>query len=217
MTECNKKTPTLLKDKLNLIILKLKSIANINTDKELADIFGVESSLLTSWKRQRKEIPIQYLVDFCDKYKVSLDYLLRSEGIIDIDTNKNEDTILIHYYDSASDIFSFSYVTVPLWMIKGDPKNIKAIRSETNEMKTTAPVDSVIFIDTQSIKVAITPKTFLFTNRKDYFLRRVSINTKGEYYVSCENKHISDTTINPKTLEIVGELKGVLRWGIPNC
>lgn len=73
-----------------------------------------------------------------------------------------------------------------------------------------------MFIDEESKNVTSMPKTFLLTNGKDYFVRRVSLNTKSEYYSSCENEYLPDEIIKPGSIEIIGELKGVLNWNIPN-
>lgn len=212
MAKCNAKDSTLVKDKLNLIILKLKSIVNVKTDKHLADILGVDKNLFASWKHQRKEIPIQYLIDFCNIYNVSLDYLLRSG---EQEEEIGEDSIKMPYYEDYNFTGYYGYIITKKSFSKKntiDYTNLRAVKIDSNEMPRTIPRDSIGFFDFNIDKATSTPNIFLFQATGTIFLRELAITPNGEYFIRSENDKIEDIKIEPEKIEILAKLIGATKW-----
>lgn len=46
------------------------------TQRELAKAIGVHHIQWANYERRKNELPIRYLVAFCEHYKVSADYIL---------------------------------------------------------------------------------------------------------------------------------------------
>jgi len=59
---------------IDTILDEVKKIKNINTDADLARLFGVERNTVTNWKH-RESIPFSYIIAFCEQEGISLDRL----------------------------------------------------------------------------------------------------------------------------------------------
>jgi hypothetical protein len=57
------------------LIERMKSIANITTNVQLAQIFNVSYNTLNTWIK-RKKLPQEQIIQFCEKYSCSLDFLI---------------------------------------------------------------------------------------------------------------------------------------------
>ena len=69
------------------VIIKLKQIANIDSNINLAKELNVSYNTLNTWIKRGK-LPQEVIISFCKKYNCSLDYLL-----LDKNQNSNKDTI----------------------------------------------------------------------------------------------------------------------------
>lgn len=198
-----------IKNKIQNIITKLKLISNKSTDKELSKILHVDGSTLSSWKHQSKQIPIDYLIDFCDRYDVSLDYILREFPEDEV----KEGAIKLPYYKDYDFSSTIDYITTrkPSF-IKREQDNIRAIRVLSSEMPRSAPKDSIMFIDFDDDKVKETPNIYLIQANENYFLREVSITPQLNYFLSSENERINSLTVEFQEIEILGRLIGVTKW-----
>ncbi|WP_227369853.1 S24 family peptidase [Halomonas sp. M20] len=61
------------------VITRLKLIANVRSDKELAGYFGMGSTTITS-KRQRGSVPFEECVQLALEHDISLDWLILGKG-----------------------------------------------------------------------------------------------------------------------------------------
>ena len=57
------------------VIHRLKKVANLDSNIQLAHILNVSYNTLNTWIKRAK-IPQEHLLEFCNKYNVSLDYIL---------------------------------------------------------------------------------------------------------------------------------------------
>jgi len=207
MTKCN------LKDDIKNIIMKLKLASNSSTDKELADVFDVDKGLFASWKNQRKQIPIEYLVDFCNNYGVSLDWILRGDGLLKTQVNKRN--FKIPFYSDFDLSKSSNEITLPIPKLNTRIEwNLKAIKSTTTELPRTAPIDSTMFFDFDETKPSSSPEIYLIRVGENYFIREVTISPREKYYISSENERIEKTTLDYDSIEVLAKLIGVLKWKI---
>lgn len=205
MTKCN------LKDKIKVIIMKLKLASNASTDKELSDVFGIDKGLFASWKNQRQQIPIEYLIDFCDNYNVSLDWLLRGDGLLK--TQVSSRNIKIPYFVDYDFTKSSNDVILPIEENKIDiDHDIRAIKSTTTELPRTAPIGSIMLFDFEDVKVTESPQTYLIKAGENYFIREVTINARLQYYISSENERIEKISINYDGIEVIAKFIGVIKW-----
>jgi len=207
MTNCN------VKNNIKNIIIKMKSIAQVSKDNELAQVMDVEKATLSSWKNKRKEIPLQYLVDFCDEYSISLDWLIRDT----LAENKiKSDEIKMPYYVDYNFSKKSGYITTKKDTLidRGDKKydNVRAIKTISNEMPITAPKNSIMFLDFDDDKVSETPAVFLIMANNNYFIRELSITPQLDYFISTENKNIQSMRIQYNEIEVLAKLIGVTKW-----
>ena len=61
---------------ITFILSRLKKILNVKTNKELTEKLGIPYSTLDTWKN-RDKIPEKRLLEFANKYNVSVDWLLK--------------------------------------------------------------------------------------------------------------------------------------------
>ncbi|MFA5352754.1 MAG: helix-turn-helix domain-containing protein [Thermodesulfovibrionales bacterium] len=65
---------------LTEIVELIKKIKNVNTDGEVARLLGLKASTLATAKG-RDSIPFSDLVSFCNREKISFNWLLTGEGL----------------------------------------------------------------------------------------------------------------------------------------
>jgi hypothetical protein len=99
------------------ILLRLKYIENVNTDTQLSVKLGINAATISMW-RKRNSIPNSFLVDYCLKKNISIDWLM---------TDKTIDQSL----KSSSNIISESISTY------NDPRDkiIKRLEVENRQLK----------------------------------------------------------------------------------
>ena len=212
MTKCN------IKENIKNIVMKLKLASSSSTDKDLADALHVSKDLFASWKNQRKQIPIEYLIDFCDSYNTSLDWILRDKG--NEKTRVNTNSITIVYLKDIENINDVEYIVLPISTLSLisqrssyiDATDYRAIKSFSNEMQVTSPYGSLNIFDFNEKKVVSSPSIFLFKTKAGYFLRNISITPENKYFISSENVNIEDIYIDREQIEIVAKLEGVIHW-----
>lgn len=203
MTKCN------IKDKIKSIIIKMKYIANCDKDVELAEVLNVDKSLFASWKNNKKEIPIDYLIDFCDLYDVSLDYILRTKNIprvkdllipISLEYDSDHTTGYIYFPFNAPSIDS------PI-------QNPHAYYNNSIENPRTIGKKDITIIDIDDKLPDSDPKLFLFKAGDSYFMRMLCTTFDPcMYRVSAESEHIMHEDILKGSIEIIGKLRGVIKW-----
>ena len=81
-----------------MIYLKMKEIRENKEDTQdkIAKILGVSRSTYAGWENGIDNIPLLKLNDFCNYYKVSLDYICGLTNVKKIDIlNKERDSVII--------------------------------------------------------------------------------------------------------------------------
>lgn len=71
------------------IIERMKSVAKVREDQELAKIFGVTKSAVANWKRGTA-ISLVAAFEFAQKYNVSLDWLITGNEKVVLDEMETE-------------------------------------------------------------------------------------------------------------------------------
>ncbi|MFA9487484.1 MULTISPECIES: helix-turn-helix domain-containing protein [unclassified Mannheimia] len=61
------------------IIDRMKTLANVREDQELAKIFGIGKTAVANWKRGTA-ISLAYVADFAEKYNCDLNWLITGES-----------------------------------------------------------------------------------------------------------------------------------------
>lgn len=61
------------------ILRRICEALNIKNQTELSLMFGVHRSVLSNWKA-RNSIPFEHIVILCNKYDISLDFILLGKG-----------------------------------------------------------------------------------------------------------------------------------------
>lgn len=61
------------------LIEKMKTIANIKSNIELASLLNVSYNTLNTWIKRHK-LPQEVLIDFCNQYSCSLDFLVLNQN-----------------------------------------------------------------------------------------------------------------------------------------
>jgi len=200
-----------IKKNIKSIIMKLKYFSNVSSDKELAEILNVDKGLFSSWKNQTYQIPIDYLIDFCDNYNISLDWLIRGDGLREVQINSKN--IKIPYFIDYDFTKSSSDVILPIVENKIDTDHdIRAIKSTTTELLRTAPIGSIMLFDFEDVKVTESPQIYLIKAGENYFIREVTINARLQYYISSENERIEKISIDYDGIEVIAKFIGVIKW-----
>lgn len=215
MTKCNIKSD--VKSNIKNIILKLKLASNSKTDKELADKLNTDAGSFGNWKNQRQEIPIDYLIDFCENYNVSLDWILRKDGIIDIEPINEGLKIPFHkdihaQKDLSSKVKEYIYLPSEHFLKNNKNHDIVAARSLTTEFPKLAPINSIMLFDKNNIEVTPSPELFLICAHKTFFIRLVSITPSHKCLLRAENENIKDFIEDFEDIKIVAKLMGVVKW-----
>ena len=141
------------------IISKLKEIANLNSNIELAKYLEISYNTLNTWIK-REKIPQEVLLNFCIKNNCSLDYLL-------LDTknslNKEQPTANEKQTPNSNPTFSFNYYGIykelniehsaTLTLIKDTFHNNGYYLLKINDIYAIANVEFDIFGSNVTIKL----------------------------------------------------------------
>ena len=85
------------------IIKQIMDTENATTDKQVADILNVKPNALSNHKL-RGSIPYEALITFCDKKKISIDWLLTGEGeMTRNEAEKGENSLSILYKEGGDE------------------------------------------------------------------------------------------------------------------
>lgn len=62
------------------MIERAKNLLNMRSDKELAAFFGINPSVVASWKRRGNAIPLEYCIKIAEHTGATLDWLILGKG-----------------------------------------------------------------------------------------------------------------------------------------
>ena len=92
------------------VIEKMKQIANIDSNVQLAKIFNVSYNTLNTWIK-REKFPQEILIEFVKKYNCSLDYLvLNKKTPIDTSSSTEPESNIFQYFGFSVLSFNNSFV-----------------------------------------------------------------------------------------------------------
>lgn len=218
MTKCN------LRDSIKIIVMKLKIASNLNTDQELAEALDTNPNTFSSWKNTTQLIPIENLVDFCNKYNVSLDWLLRDDKISK-NFNGEDNLVKIPYFNNLDldyySIINYGFEDIPTKSIyvtqdfissSNKENDIFALRADDEQLPITAPKNSIIFIDRSDTKVNTYPEFFLINIFGQVSMKKIYETLTSKYCIISENKEVKEEIFEKVGVMIIGKIVGVTTW-----
>lgn len=216
MTKCN------LRNDIKTIIMKLKISSNSTTDNDLATALDTNPNTFSSWKNTTGMIPIENLVDFCNKYNVSLDWLLRGDKISK-NFNGEDDLVKIPYFNKldAYNIINYEledaakqniYVPSSFMCCDMSENKIFALLSQDEQIPITAPKNSTIFINKSDNRVNTYPELFLVNILGQVSIKKVYETLTLKYCIMSENKEVKESIVEKNEVSIIGKIIGVTTW-----
>jgi len=85
------------------VIDKIKQIANLKSNADLARLLNISYNTLNTWIKRGK-LPQEVLISFCKEYKCSLDYLL-----LEYINKDNTTSTLFSSKEDKENIYTFNY------------------------------------------------------------------------------------------------------------
>lgn len=207
--------------------MKLKITSNKTTDAELAEeALHTNSNTFSSWKNTTGLIPIETLVDFCDEYDVSLDWLLRDKK------NKTDKTACVHNSDDFKqvpyfykinsckvdncdpDVAATQHIHLPSAVIPPDltGNKIFAMHSLDNQLPFTAPKHSTIFFNKSDIGVNTYPELFLVKIAGQISIKKIYQRLDLKYCVCGENKEVREEILKIDEIMVIAKYIGAIKW-----
>lgn len=202
------------------ILDKIKEIKKIKSDTELADFFEVKQSTLASW-RARESIPHDIIIAFCNNENISLDWLLRGQGLRQIETEESklpEEYVFVPQVggkiSAGGGLVPENHIEMRIafrraWIMKrGDPKNMALIKVSGDSMEPTLQSGDLVlvdhgrnYLDPQGGIYAIAVDDTLMIKRlqTDYPSKKVKIISDNSKYSPME-ADIDQVKINGKVI-----------------
>lgn len=203
-----------IKQSINSIIDRMKKIACVENDKELAEILNTSPNTFSSWKNQYGIIPIDALLTFYSKYDVSLDFIVFGKTM-------DKDSLQIPFIEDLNEDIHIQYanptnnITIPKTNIF-EPKSHKIMCFQTidNQLPVTAPKGSFVLIDISDKNAGWGCELFLISTDYGYLLRKIVAIPEGaenyEFILKSENKDIGDSKLSK--FKIIGKVIGAVKW-----
>jgi SOS-response transcriptional repressor LexA len=214
MTKCN------IKDKIKIIVVKLQMISGADSYKELAEILGTNENTFSSWRNQSKEIPIDNLVDFCNTFNISLDYLLRDEKYNN-NFSEPEKTLKIKYIREldAHELLheqiksqQHIYIANNIFNKPHDQQSLFCCSVKNNELPYSAPENSLLYIDKSNKNINEYPELYVVIINNEVKIKKMYKNIKSGYSIISEHKDVSGIDLKQDEVKIIGKIIGVTKW-----
>lgn len=214
-------------DSFDRILQKLKTVIakggkRIVNDKEVAKALGLTPQNFSNLK-QRDSIPTEYIMNFCAKNKISINWMFYDQlhGIQDIDSIEY---IGINYYDDIdgacgggafnSDYSEISKINLPKYILDyfnyNQDNSIHIVNATGDSMEPTISSGDKILIDTR-YKQLNENDIFIISTNDGVFVKNVKLEDNSIKLIS-KNKEYKDIVVNLEETEfiVIGKVIGVI-------
>jgi len=188
-------------------------------DKDIGEVLNISPESLSRLKKNNS-IPWQKIADFCEKYQISLDWILFGKNYdygnenIKIKyrhavagsagggaENSDEDFIEIEIDDNLSKALGIS---------KEDEQYIEAINVIGDSMSPIIEDGAIVYIDTRKTDINKSGIYAVSTSDSGLFIKRVVLDPiTNKIELISENKYYDKITLDPNGVKIIGRVIGV--------
>lgn len=214
-------------DSFDRILKKLKTvIANgekrIVNNKEVAKVLGLTPQNFSNLK-QRDSIPTEYIMDFCAKNKISINWMFYDQlyGIQNMDSSEY---IGINYYDDIegacgggafnSDHSEISKINLPKYILDhfnyNNDNSIHIVNATGDSMEPIISSGDKILIDTRC-KQFNEKDIFIINTNSGAYIKRIKV-LNNTIILKSDNNSYSDIEIDLlyENVNIIGKVIGSL-------
>jgi phage repressor protein C with HTH and peptisase S24 domain len=199
--------------------LKNKENKEYVYDKDIGKYLNITPESLSRLKKTNN-IPYQKIIDFCNREKISIDWILLG--------NKNEKeeeklkikyriNVLasagggaINYNENFLEIELDEYISKALGLNKEDERYIEAINVIGDSMSPIIEDGAIAYIDTRKTDISKSGIYAVSTNNSGLFIKRVILDPiTHKIELISENKYYDKITVEPDEIKIIGRVIGI--------
>ena len=191
-------------------------------DKDVAQALGINQLTFATMKRRGK-LPLNEILDFCAKRKISINWLLYNQATKSLEEKTDKYANVKYYgniYASAGG-GAFNYnenveeIILDEHMInllggKPEIKNIEAINVLGDSMEPTLYNGDIIFIN-RNLKDISKNGIFVISTPAGIFVKRVFLKSDGSIDLISDNKMYGIETVYSDNIQIIGKVVGVMK------
>ena len=191
-------------------------------DKDVANTLGIKPLSFATMKKRGK-LPLEEILDFCAKRKISINWLLYNQSTKSIE-EQTEKYINVRYF---GDIFAsagggaFNYddnveeIAIDEHMAnlmggKSEMKNIDAINVLGDSMEPTLYDGDIIFIN-RTLKDVNKNGIFAISTEIGLFVKRVMVRSDGSLDLISDNSMYGVENVRSENIEVIGKVVGSIR------
>lgn len=186
--------------------------------KDVAKILGISQSNFTVMKTRGK-IPLESIINFCVKRKISINWLLFDQSPDSLIRSTDECWIRYHSNLSVSagggayddENIETNYIQLSpeflkfLPMVKNDYKNLIALNVTGDSMEPTLNNNSIIFVDKNRNNM-FKEGVFAFTTKHGLFVKRIQKRPDGNLDIISDNKDYPSQILNSEEIMLIGKV-----------
>ncbi len=191
-------------------------------DKDVANILGINPLTFATMKKRGK-LPLEEILDFCAKRKISINWLLYNQSTKSIE-EQTQKYINVRYF---GEIFAsagggaFNYddnveeivIDKHLANLLGgecEIKNIDAINVLGDSMEPTLHDGDIIFIN-RTLKDVSKNGIFAISTEIGLFVKRVIVRSDGSLDLISDNSMYGVENVRSENIEVIGKVVGFVR------
>ena len=187
-------------------------------DKEIGEYINMSPESMSRIKKNNT-VPYQKIVEFCEREKVSADWILFGKNYdekerIKIryrhDVRASAGGGAQNYDDNYLEIEIDEHLSKALGLSKSDEKYIEAINVIGDSMSPVIEDGAIAYIDTRKRDISNSGIYAVSTNNSGLFIKRVVLDPiANKIELISENKYYDKITLDPDEVVIVGRVIGV--------
>ena len=199
--------------------IKQKENKNEVYDKDVGNLLGITVQSLSRMKKTNS-IPFQKIVEFCNREKISLDWIL-----FGLNHEEDENKIKIKYRlnvlasagggaenldEDFLEIEIDENLAKALNLSKEDEQYIEAINVIGDSMSPIIEDGAIAYIDTRKTDINKSGIYAVSTINSGLFIKRVVLDPiANKIELISENKYYDKITVDPSEVKIIGRVIGV--------
>ena len=208
------------------VLARMKEIISEETgkkkvfDKDVAEALGVKQLTFATIKRRGK-LPINEVLDFCAKRRISINWLLYNQATRSLE-EKTDRCVNIRYfgniyasagggafnYNENTDMMTIDEHMVNMLGGMSEIKNIDAINVLGDSMEPTLYDGDIIFIN-RKMKDISKNGIFVISTEVGVFVKRLIMKSDGSIDLISDNKMYGTETVYSENIEIIGKVVGI--------
>ena len=188
-------------------------------DKDVAKALGLRAEHFSMLKK-RQRLPLEELLDFCAKRKISINWLLYDQDPLSL-CDETEKFAYVKYFkeinaSAGGGAFNYELVAHKLYIdeeivrLLGGRKNLKYIEALNvigDSMEPELKEGSIVFVDTRKKNIK-KGGIFVFSTNIGVFIKRVRLRTDKRVELISVNRNYPIEVIEPEEIKIIGEVVG---------